>query len=55
MIQEIIALLIVAWAVWYTVYNTYLFFKKSNKGKVCACKSCPSNNLLKEIQKARKN
>mgnify|MGYP006300185277 CR=1 FL=1 len=54
MIQEIVALLIVLLAVIYAVRSIYIFFRSSGKGRVCTCKSCPSNEILKEIKKAQK-
>ncbi len=54
MIQEFIALFIVFLAVIYTVRSIYFFFKSSSKGRICTCKTCPSNDILNKIKKAQK-
>ena len=51
MIQETIALLIVAIAVYLTLKSLITFFKNTKKGKICSCSSCPSKSILKEIKK----
>jgi hypothetical protein len=53
MIQEIIALSIVAIAAGITIKNIYTFFNSASKGKICSCSSCPSNDLLKQIKKQK--
>ncbi|MFP4018735.1 MAG: hypothetical protein ACLFNL_01800 [Bacteroidales bacterium] len=51
MIQEIIALLIVAVAVLYAVRGMVTFFKNFAENKVCSCSTCPAKNMLKDIKK----
>jgi hypothetical protein len=44
MIQEIIALTIVAGAVIYTLRKIIAFFSRLKKGVICSCATCPLKN-----------